>query len=971
MNTNQLLSDFQFFDKYSRFNHDLGRRETWAESVQRSVDYLRELSENRLEETDYEQIKEYMLDKKAFPSMRLFAMAGEAARRDSASIYNCSAIGIDGIDSMVEVMALCMAGCGVGFSVENRWVSKMPVVEIGYAIESTYVIPDSTDGWLGAFRSGLEAWFSGDNVEFNYSNIRPAGSVLKIKGGRASGPQPLMELLDFSRNTILMAQGRQLTSVEVYDIVTKIADCVVSGGVRRSALICLFDYDDEQMRHAKDSGWWKTAPQRANANNSIIIERELSYDEVEDLFTTMHQGGGGEPGLHFRKNVNRMNPERRKDRDDFLLNPCFAPGTKIQTKLGHYPIESLVGKEVDIWDGNEWVKIDNFRITGKNKEVFKIKLYDGSVIHTTGNHRFVLENGESVYAQYLMPGDRLAISNAPLSHGNNHIAGAYLKGFLCGDGTHSRNNPVLWLYDTKYICKDRLKKSALELSPLDKHKGIKDVSFRPSGKNRENMRGLSARKNDLLLWTTEYKTRIPDELFAATLESKLEFIAGVMDADGTQFDTSKGFAYQISSVYKKWLIDFQALLKTIGVNSHLSKGKEVGMRDFGDGYGSYLSKRCWRLTISQVSSIALSSLVKFTRLPDFSSKSVSYKVKPRFNKVVSVEKSHIESVVYCCTVDSTHQLSLTDGIITGQCGEINLRGDGQLCNLTQAITRPDDTLESLADKVRIATIIGTIQSLSTNFPFLRSRWKENSEEERLLGVDVSGQMDAPHLFTPDNLDYLRHVAIDTNKKYAEIFGINQSAAVTCNKPSGNSSLLFDASPGLHSRWSDYYIRRFRVNAKSPMRGILEYSGMKLQPENGQQYETATTFVAEFPVKAPDGAITNGSRSAVAQCEWWKMNKLHWTEHNPSVTILYNGDELPDIVNWVYINQNIIGGMAFLPRDDHHYPLAPYEKITKEEYDKLIKGVPEIDWEFLLPFFESDDNTTAAQELACMSGSCEL
>jgi ribonucleoside-diphosphate reductase alpha chain len=628
VNTNQLLSDFQFFDKYSRFSHELGRRETWAEAVQRSVDYLRELSANKLQESDYAQIKEYMLEKKAFPSMRLFAMAGEAARRDSASIYNCSAIAIDSIDSMIEVMALCMAGCGVGFSVEQDSICQLPEVSEDYkdGREGFYVIPDSTDGWLSAFRMGLETWFDGGDIEFDYSEIRPAGSVLKVKGGRASGPQPLMELLDFSRKTIMEANGRQLTSVEVYDIVTKIADCVVSGGVRRSALICLFDYDDMGMRHAKDNGWWKTAPQRANANNSIIIEKDLSHDEIKELFMTMHNGGGGEPGLHFRKNVNKMNPGRRGDRDDWLLNPC---------------------------------------------------------------------------------------------------------------------------------------------------------------------------------------------------------------------------------------------------------------------------------------------------------------------------------------------------------GEVNLRGDGQLCNLTQAIARPDDTLESLAEKVRCATIIGTIQSLATNFPFLRPVWRRNCEEERLLGVDVSGQMDAPHLFTPENLDYLRQVAIDTNKEYAGIFGINQSAAVTCNKPSGNSSLLFDSSPGLHSRWSDYYIRRFRVNANSPMRRILEYSGMDLQPENGQKYETATTFVAEFPVKAPDGAITNGSRSAIEQCEWWKMNKLHWTEHNPSVTILYGEDELPGIIDWVYGNQHIIGGMAFLPRDDHYYPLAPYEKITKKKYDELIKDVPEIDWEFLLPYFENEDNTTSAQELACMSGSCEL
>lgn len=973
MDTNQLLSEFQFFDKYSRFSYEKGRRETWAEAVQRSVDYLTELSERKLDKSDYDKIKEYMLDKKAFPSMRLFAMAGEAARRDNASIYNCSAIGIDSIDSMVEVMALCMSGCGVGFSVERKNVDQLPFVSSkAISDKQLFIVPDSTDGWLSAFRMGLDLWFSGDDIEYDYSLIRPAGSILKIKGGRASGHQPLADLLNFSRKTIMAARGRKLTPIEVHDIVTKIADCVVSGGVRRSALISLFDYDDKDMRHAKDNGWWKISPQRANANNSIIIDRVLTKEETRDLFMTMHNGGGGEPGMMFRVNVNKMNPERRKDRDDWLYNPCFSPGTMIQTRAGHYQIEELVGKVVDVWDGNDWVTIDNFRITGRDKEILKVTLHDGSVIETTENHRFILEDGSSVYARYLSEGDRLSVSEAPCSHGELEINGAYLKGFLSGDGTHDDDRPILWVYETKYICKNRLRKSAEEIAVTNPGKRvIKPISFVQSGKNRQNMRGLTARKNDLLLWTTDYKIAIPKQIFAANLRSKLEYIAGVMDADGTSFDTQNGFAYQISSIHKGWLLDFQALLKTIGVYSHLSKGREKGYSDFGDGYGLYKSKRCWRLTISQSNSITLASQVKFTRLPDFSSKSVSYTAKPRFNRVVSVESSRIEDIVYCCTVPTTHQLSLTNGVNIGQCGEVNLRGDGQMCNLSQAIVRPDDSLESLADKVRVATIIGTIQSMATYFPYLRDVWKNNCEEERLLGVDLPGQLDHPSLITANNLAYLRDVAIETNRIYANKLGINQSTAVTCNKPSGNSSLLFNCAPGLHSRWSDYYIRRFRVNAKSPMRYLLEYAGMKLQPENGQKSETATSFVVEFPVKSPDGAITNGSRSAIDQCEWWKMNKLYWTEHNPSVTILYKENEIDEVVDWLYANQDVIGGMAFLPKDDHYYPLAPYEKITKEQYEEMVKDVPQIDWKSLLPYFESEDNTTIAQELACMSGTCEI
>lgn len=760
-NTNQLLSDFQFFDKYSRFNYEKGRRETWEEAVDRSVSYLRELSENKLPEEDYNQIRKYMLEKKAFPSMRLFAMAGEAARRDNASIYNCSAIGIDSIDSMVEVMALCMSGCGVGFSVEDKYISKLPVVlaaEKNWEQVEYYTVPDTTDGWLNSFRYGLESWFDGGDIEFDYSEIRPAGSVLKIKGGRASGPTPLMELHDFSRKTIQAAVGRRLTSLEVHDIVTKIADCVVSGGVRRSALISLFDYNDEPMRHAKDNGWWKESPQRANANNSIVINKELSKEEISGLFMTMHEGGGGEPGWHVRKNVNKMNPERRTDRDDWLLNPCQP----------------------------------DFAVVLK-KDVGEVLISE-------------LQVGDFIYSE---------------------------------DG---------W---------------------------VQVVRMKNNG--RKNVNVYSVDGYGVFIGTPDHKVKINEQ----KVEIRTAYYNGIP-------------------------------------------------------------------------------------IPVLNEKSgeISYKA---IDSMVSIGMYN----VYSLTVDGPSHTYWTSGLSVCNCGEVNLRGDGQMCNLSQAITRPEDTLDSLAEKVKIASIIGTIQSTATSFPYLRSQWKENCEEERLLGVDVTGQLDAPQLFTPENLLYLKSIAVETNKKYAAILGVNESTAVTCNKPSGNSSLLFDCSPGLHSRWSDYYIRRFRVNAKSPLRYILEYSGMTLYPENGQQYDTASSLVVEFPVKSPDGAITNGSRTAVEQCEWWKMNKLYWTEHNPSVTILYSNDEINDVIDWLFNNQDIIGGMSFLPRDDHYYPLAPYEKITKEQYEEMIQHVPEIDWEYLLPYFENEDNTTIAQELACMSGTCEI
>lgn len=756
------LQQLQFIDKYARWNHEEGRRETWEEAVTRASDFLRELSQNKLDESDYETIHNAMLNMEAFCSMRLFAMAGEAGRRNNLSLYNCAALGIDSIDAFCEVMLLSMNGCGVGFSVENRFISRLPVIAPKFArtAKSTYVVADDTEGWVDAFRTGLHYWFDGDDIEFDYSLIRPAGAVLMTKGGRASGFLSLKELLDYSRKVIRENKGKQLTPIQVHDIVTKIADCVVSGGVRRSATLSLFDETDTEMLHAKDNGWWKISPQRSNANNSVVINRKLTRDEISKYMHIMHNGGSAEPGLMFRLNVNRMNPTRRKDRDDWLYNPCFSPDTLIQTKKGVYRIKDLVGESVEVWNGKQWVVVDNFRVTNKDQPGVELELESGDTIVVTSYHSVILSDGSRKLAQDVEVGDELMPS--------------------------------------------RLATNSYE--------------------------------------QTNFKTKV---------------------------------------------------------------------------------------------------------------KKTSY----RF----------LDGDVYCCTEPNRHEISLACGVQIGQCAEINLR-PMQTCNLTQSIVRSNDTFKSLAQKVRIATIIGTIQSMATRFPGMRDKWRENCEEERLLGVSLDAQADNPSLLTEETMRRLRKIATDTNRDYAEKLGINQSAAITCVKPGGNSSLLFDCSSGLHSRWSKYYIRRMRINANSPIRKMLEQSGFKLHPENGQDYDTANTMVVEFPVKSPDGAITNDDRTALDQLEWWRRNKVFWTNHNPSATITYTSDELEQIIDWLYENQSIIGGLSFLPKDEHDYPLAPMESITKRQYDKMVKKLPEIDFD-LLQQIEFEDRTTSASELACFGGTC--
>lgn len=619
------IQKFQFFDKYSRFNYGLGRRETWKETVDRAVDYLKELSSSKLDDNVYEKIRRFVLEMKSAPSMRLLAMAGPAARRSNIGIYNCSYQPVDSIDSFVEALIISMNGCGVGFSVESKYVEMLPrVLRQSGEEPKRHVIEDTTEGWAEALKLGMTTWFDGKDVVFDYSMLRPAGAILMTKGGRSSGPEPLRRMLSFVRERILSRQGSFLRPLDAHDIMCEVGNAAVSGGMRRTAMISLFDYDDQEMRLCKSGDFERDNSQRWNANNSAVWPASgLTQVEVIKQMMDMVETGRGEPGIFNRQGAKNMRPARREEAE-FGTNPC---------------------------------------------------------------------------------------------------------------------------------------------------------------------------------------------------------------------------------------------------------------------------------------------------------------------------------------------------------GEIILR-PFQFCNLSIAIARKEDTYETLKEKVEVATIIGTIQSMATNFPGLRPEWQKNCEEERLLGVDINGQLDSLVAQDPAVQSRLRQVAVETNRKYARKLGINQSVAVTCVKPSGNSSQLFNCSSGIHARWSPYYIRNIRVSAHSPIYKVLRDEGVPMDPENGQTAENATTWVVHFPVKSPDGAKHRKSFSAIEQCNYWLQNKIHWTEHNPSVTITYYPDEVIDLIKWVWQHRDLIGGMAFLPAFDAAYAQMPYQEIGKDEYDRLSSVFPNIDFSKLYRY-EEEDYTKAAQELACVAGACDV
>ena len=319
------------------------------------------------------------------------------------------------------------------------------------------------------------------------------------------------------------------------------------------------------------------------------------------------------------------------------------------------------------------------------------------------------------------------------------------------------------------------------------------------------------------------------------------------------------------------------------------------------------------------------------------------------------------------------RLNALDGYMdkmgTNPCGEIILR-PRQFCNLTEAVARTDDTKESLMNKIKVATILGTYQSMLTDFRYLSQEWKENCEEERLLGVSITGIMDAPVLKDTKVLRELRDYAVEVNKHYAGIFGINQSTAITCVKPSGTVSQLVNSSSGAHPRWSPEYIRHIRISANDPLFQMIKDQKYPYYPETGQSIGAATTYVLPFPVRSPENSTFRRDLDTITQLEDWKRLKVNFTEHNPSVSIYVGDNEWIDAAKWIYENWDVVGGLAFFPRKEHIYPLAPYVELDEEKYRRMMSNIPKIDYSQIF-LYERDDKTSGAREYACVSGACEI
>ena len=632
-------TDYQSFihqSRYSRWLEEEGRRETWEETVTRLLNFykvfIKDKHDYSLPKELYTDLYVAMVTLNIMPSMRAMMTAGPALERNHIAAYNCSYLPVDSPRAFDECLYILMHGTGVGFSVERQYINQLPPIpDVVEESETTIIVQDSKEGWFKGFKELINLLYAGMLPRWDMSKLRPAGAKLKTFGGRASGPAPLDDLFQFTCSMFRKAAGRRLSSIECHDLMCKVADVVVVGGVRRSALISLSNLSDDRMRHAKSGSWWETEPHRALANNSV----------------------------------------------------CYTDGS---ADMGSFMRE----------------------------------------------------------------------------------------------------------------------------------------------------------------WTALYESKSGER--------------GIFNRQAAQQQAAK-----------------------------------YGRRDSTIDYG------------------------------------------------------------------------------TNPCSEIILRPK-QFCNLSEVVVRAEDTPETLQKKVELATILGTIQSCFTDFKGLSRQWRRNTEEERLLGVSLTGILDSKMMSTTGKenitslLSNLRLTAVSTNRKWAKYLGIEPSAAITCVKPSGTVSQLVDAASGIHPRHSAYYIRTVRADKKDPLTKFMTEKGFPVEDE---LLKPQSMSVFSFPVKAPIGALTRSSLSAIDHLKVWQVYSNHWCEHKPSITVSIQENEWMEVGSYVYKNFDEMSGISFLPMSEHTYKQAPYQDTTRKDYEDLLKKMPKnVDWQALSEY-EEEDNTMGSQTLNCTGDVCEI
>jgi ribonucleotide reductase class II len=929
--SDKLLSEVVSHKSYAKFNPILNRRELLSETINRNLNMHLEkfpfLSSDILK--SFKQIHEL----KVMPSMRSMQFGGEQILKNNTKLFNCSFANANYERVFAEALYVLLCGTGFGFSCQTHHVGRLPTIKLP-SDEGVFIVHDSIAGWAEALDRLMSSYFNrGLRPIFNFNSMRVKGTRLS-SGAKTPGFEPLQTLLVKIESKLKAAIGRKLTSLEVHDIMCIIADGVLSGGIRRAALISLFSYDDEAMLKCKQGSWWEKHPHRARSNNSAVLLRDtITEKEFNSVFDECIKSNSGEPGFMFSNS------------SELGANPCVSGDTEILTKEGYERIDYLVDQEVEIWNGFEWSKVIP-KVTGHNQEMLTITFNDGRSLTCTKYHNFHIAKNYSgdvslVKAKDLEVGMKLIKHEFPVLSEGPELEDAYTQGFVSAEGMEL--NRTLYIYKPKEMCIERLQN--------------KRYTRWEEGNNRFRI---------ILDKMPISKSMVPTNY---SLKSKLNWLAGLFDGDGTEL---KEGGLQIVSVNKEFLKNLQKLLSTLGVQCKLVPAAKAGMKSMSNhrgGNSEYYCQDAYRVCVGAVQMQSLKSLgmkcerLLFNKTPQ--------RDASQFISITDITESEIADTVYCFNEPKRH-LGIFNGIITGQCLEISLNSN-QFCNLTSVNLTGVTTKKDLHNRVYSAALLGTLQATYTDFPYLNPNWRKVTEEESLLGVSFTGIADNTFI-TPSLLAESAKLVLDVNEKYAKKLGINIAARATCVKPEGSASCVVGSSSGIHARHADYYLRRVRINKDD---SLAKYLAMTIPELVEDDLFSSTGVVVTIPQESPKGAVTRHTESAETLFNRIMTYNRNWVaqghryganQHNVSCTISYKPEEIDFLRKALWDNRADYSGISLLPFDGGTYKQAPFEDCTKEDFTRYYNMTKDID---LTKVIEMDDNTNHTEILACAGGVCEI
>lgn len=937
----EILSDITVFTKYAKHLPMKNRRETFSEIIDRNMEmHLDKFKKNTELCLEIRSVySEFVKTKKILPSMRSLQFGGKPIELSPNRVYNCCFLPIDDLHAFSESMFLLLGGTGVGYSVQKNHVEKLP--EIRKPTKSRrFLIGDSIEGWADAVKVLMQAYMIGKTLpRFDYSDIREKGAQLVTSGGKAPGPEPLKDCLHNIKKILdRKKDGEQLTTLEVHDIMCYIADAVLAGGIRRAALICLFDMNDEDMLTCKFGNWWELNPQRGRSNNSaVILRHKIKKKDFMKLWDKIKASGSGEPGFYLTNNAEwGTNPCC-----EIALRPfqfCVSAETKLITRNGISKIKDITEKEVEIWNGEEWSTVKPYQ-TGTEDVLHRVKFSDGSFLDATNNHKFLVKNRfetefREVETLDLIKELRSSKYGLQIPRSNIKYTGgtaeenAYDYGFVLGDGCVHGNYVEAGLFGLDKLLEFKTVKT------IGDYKNSNDTEFRQVrfSLNIECCREL------------KYSNGLPSRLFTYNKESILNFIAGWADADGSQ--ASKGI--RIYGREDK-IRDGQLLLSKIGINSSVNLMSKKGERtNLGERKNDV-----WYLQITKTIEIPCQRLS--------CNNTEEALCKGQMQLIKSIETLEGVHSSYCLTEEKLHQC-VFNNVLTKQCN---------LCEVNMGTIKSQEDLDARA---RAASFIGTLQASYTDFHYLRDIWKKTTERDALIGVSGTGIASGKY----KDLDLKKSAGevVKENIRIADVLGINAAARTTCVKPAGTSSMVLGTSSGIHGWHNDYYIRRMRLGKDEAIyRHLAEHHSELIEDEF---FKPKTQAVVSIPIEAPKGAIYRQetplellSRIKHFSQEWISTGHIKGDNtHNVSATVSLKDEEWEDVGKWMWDNREYYNGLSVLPYDGGSYIQAPFEDISRQKYHAMLKHITEID---LTKVIEIEDNTDLSGEIACGGGgaSCEV